>query len=158
MLRAGILTEDDRVELLGERSFRCRQLSGACGVDWCITGSSRAIGRSAPSDPEAHRLDRYNERSRISRTAARRISTRESHEPADVFLMSEVADTSWRRRWSEDAAVCPGRILGPDVDCDTIVWFNREPLRRYRMISTTAAANAQPLAFPMWVVVDDLLG
>jgi Uma2 family endonuclease len=169
MARAGILGEDDRVELIDGEIVEMAPIGPghAGGVEALHETLLRLFGdRAQVRAQNPIRLDPYNEpEPDLALVRRRPDSYRTAHPtPSDVFLVIEVSDTTLA---TDRGIKMPlfARYGIPEawvIDLrHQVVLVHREPTPDgYRLISTARRGERlRPLAFPdREVAVDDLLG
>ena len=169
MAEAGILGEDDRVELIDGEIVEMPPIGpGHAGsVDDVYEKLFRLFSdRAHMRCQNPIRLDPYNEpEPDVALVVRRPGGYREAHPtPSDVFLVIEVADTSLR---TDRGVKMPlyARFAVPEawlIDLEhEVMLIHREPSPDgYRLVTTARRGERiAPLAFPdREIAVDDLLG
>ena len=158
MGQAGILHEDERVELLEGEIFVMAPIGGR--HVWCVTNLSAlfgamVLGRAIVSVQNPVRLSRHSEpQPDIALLRPRYLQRRgELPTPEDVLLLIEVADTSigYDRHSKHPlfAAAGIGEVWIVDLTHDRIEVYREPANGAYQNVTTFARGSAlSPVAFP----------
>lgn len=157
MLEAGILTEDDRVELLDGEIVQMHSIGSRHGA--CVMGLTRTLVRALDrhaliGTQNAVRLSQFSEPEPDVAVLKPRIDLYASETPRaeDVLLLIEVADSSLRLdktiKLPLYAAADIPELWIVDLTSDTVHIHRAPSGNGYTQIGKHATGTVSPLAFP----------